>query len=75
MTADERPPLSRSLATIGMAVCGPVTLFTGFGVVATAWAGTPRALMAVFLAAASGTALFTLVYLAADIRERAGPDG
>lgn len=66
--------LARSIATLGMALFAPLAFFTGLWTFATMWAGTPRPLMAIFLIAVSGTAFFTLLYLATDIRDRAHSD-
>ena len=70
-----QPPGSRSfllsVATLGMAFVGPLALFSGLWVFATLWAGSPRALLAVFLVAAGGTTFFTLLYAAVHVAQRA----
>ncbi len=74
MTGPEggRHPVTRSVATLGMAVCGPVAFFTGLWVFATLWAGTPGPLLVVFAVSAAGTVFFTLLHAAADARRRSG---
>ncbi len=72
MTGPERGPrpVAQSVATLGMALCGPVAFFTGLWVFATLWAGTPAALLVVFAVSATGTVFFTLIHAAADARRR-----
>jgi hypothetical protein len=65
--------LMRSLATIGIAIAGPLTLLSGIFVFGTLWRGTPRLLLTVFLVALAATALSVVAYVAADIQERNPP--
>ena len=62
--------LSRSLATLGMAVFGPLTLFSGIGVFGLISGGPPTWLLAVFMFSLAGVGVSTLAYLATDIMER-----
>lgn len=69
--SDRSPaPLPRSLATLGIAVFGPLALFSGVGVFGTLVAGPPGWLVLVFVVAAGITVVCTLVYAAADAAAR-----
>ena len=69
--------LSRSLATLGLAVCGPVAFFTGLFTAALTPGGVPGPLLLVFVVSTVATALLVVVYVLAWQREagsEAGPD-
>ena len=55
----------RNLATLGLAISGPVALFSGIGVGVTLIAGPPPFLMVLVLGSA-GLAVTCLLVLAAD---------
>ncbi|NNF69684.1 MAG: hypothetical protein HKN01_07915 [Acidimicrobiia bacterium] len=63
--------VSRSLATIGLAVSGPIAFFTGLFAAAMVPGGVPRPLLIVFLAAALASLLCGAAYVLAWQREAA----
>ena len=70
--SDGRPTdsLPRSISTLGMAVFGPLALFTGIWVFGLIFAGPPAWLVVVFLVSIGATVVFTLLYAATDAAER-----
>lgn len=60
----------RTLATLGLAVSGPVTLFSGLVTFATIPRGVPPAIAGIFLVALSATVVSVALYLTDDIRRR-----
>lgn len=67
MNAD-RPSWPLTLATLGLAFGGPVTLLSGLITLATIPRGIPPAVVVIFVFAAGVTALSALVYLAERAR-------
>ena len=71
MTERRRPDsLPRSISTLGIAVFGPLALFTGIWVFGLILAGPPPWLVVVFLGSLGATVVFTLTYAAVDAAER-----
>ena len=70
--SEERPTdsLPRSISTLGMALFGPIALFTGIWVLGLVFAGPPVWLVALFVVSVGATVVFTLLYAAADAAER-----
>ena len=66
---ERRDSLTKSVATIGLAVTGPVAFFTGLFTAARVPAGVPGVLLVVFLVATLLSVLFVAVYLLAWQRE------
>jgi hypothetical protein len=64
----------RDAATLVLAVSGPLMLFSGIAVFVMIPRGVPTPIVAVFLGAATVTALAVLVFLAYDARDRIGDD-
>lgn len=65
-------PLARSLATLALAVAGPIAFFSGIGVFVMIPRGIPAPIMAIFLVALTVAGLAVLVFLALDAGQRAG---
>jgi hypothetical protein len=65
-----RPLGIRTLATLGLALFGPVSLFSGLVTLATIPRGVPPAIAGIFVVALSATAVSAALYLIDDIRRR-----
>jgi hypothetical protein len=60
----------RTLATLGLAVSGPVTLLSGLVTFATIPRGVPPAIAAIFVVALAATVLSLALYVTDDLRRR-----
>lgn len=66
--------MTRSLATVVLAVSAPVALLSGILTFVTIPVGVPSAALAIFMFALGVTLLAALAYLAAEVAERSGKD-
>ena len=62
----------RDLATVGVAVTGPLVLLLGAAVAATSVGGTPPILLSGFVLTGAGFVLSLLAFLATEIVRRPG---
>lgn len=60
----------RTVATLGLAVSGPVTLLSGLVTFATIPRGVPPAIASIFVVALAATVLSLALYLTDDLRRR-----
>ena len=70
----ETDSLPRSISTLGMALFGPLALFSGIGVFGLFLAGPPVWLVVLFVVSVGATVVFTLVYAATDAARRGRQD-
>ncbi len=68
MTPPERS-LGTTVATLGLAVSGPITLFSGLITFATIPRGIPGAVAAIFVVSLAATVLSLALYLVGRLRD------
>jgi hypothetical protein len=66
--SNDRDSAVRALATLGLAVSGPVALLSGLVTLATIPRGVPAVIALIFAVSAAATVVFMLVYVAGDAR-------